>query len=104
MSRYHHLRGLAKKRNITVKLTKEQYIALAALPCTYCGGPLPFHGHGLDRADNTEGYTPENCVPCCTLCNKVKADLFSYEEMQLIGPVLTVIQRHRLRKSLPKGA
>jgi hypothetical protein len=28
--------------------------------------------NGIDRVDNTKGYTLENCVPCCTRCNLAK--------------------------------
>jgi len=39
---------------------------------------------GVDRVDNTKGYTKENCVPCCKICNRLKSDLTKeeFEEYQ----------------------
>ncbi len=31
--------------------------------------------NGLDRIDSSLGYTVENCVPCCTNCNRAKAQM-----------------------------
>lgn len=31
--------------------------------------------NGIDRIDSNLGYSIENCVPCCTVCNKMKLDL-----------------------------
>ena len=56
-------------RDISFKLTKEQFTDLAALKCHYCGLPGP---NGLDRKDNTAGYTLENSVASCTQCNYMK--------------------------------
>jgi hypothetical protein len=30
--------------------------------------------NGVDRIDNSIGYTKENCVPCCTICNWAKSN------------------------------
>jgi hypothetical protein len=31
--------------------------------------------NGIDRVDNTKGYSVDNCVPCCRRCNVAKADM-----------------------------
>lgn len=31
--------------------------------------------NGLDRKDNSTGYTLENVVPCCKMCNNSKKNL-----------------------------
>ena len=53
-------------------LTKEQFQELSSHECHYCGKDGP---NGIDRVDNSIGYTFENCVPCCKHCNYVKGDL-----------------------------
>ena len=35
--------------------------------------------NGIDRIDNNIGYTKENSVPCCEICNKAKRDM-SYND------------------------
>lgn len=87
-----YLRGQARKNGWECTLTKEEYFELLKQPCYYCGGPLPIAGRGLDRGDNTKGYTPENSVPCCTNCNTIKSNQFSKLEMKLI---MTMIQTLR---------
>jgi len=36
----------------------------------------------IDRKDNTQNYTIQNIVKCCWICNFVKGDFFSYDEMK----------------------
>lgn len=31
--------------------------------------------NGIDRVDNTKGYSVENCVAACRRCNVAKADM-----------------------------
>jgi len=31
--------------------------------------------NGVDRVDNSKGYTVENSVPCCKYCNRAKNDM-----------------------------
>ena len=81
-------RQAARKKNMEFLLTKEDVEKLIDLNCYYCGG-LPSnshvcHGHkityqGIDRMDNDLGYTPDNVVPCCIVCNKMKK-VMSHDE------------------------
>lgn len=71
---YLHLLGNAKRRGYAVTLTKEQHAAIVVQDCTYCGIPAS-PKHGVDRRENSEGYTPENSVPCCSVCNFAKRDM-----------------------------
>lgn len=45
----------------------------------------------LDRKDNSKGYTLDNCVVCCTVCNAVKGATLTYDEMFLLREGLTKI-------------
>jgi len=75
---YRHalLKAKCKHRKIPMYLTLDEYRALIeGKNCTYCGCPVGKTGSGLDRQDNTLGYTPTNAVPCCYRCNVMKADL-----------------------------
>lgn len=53
----------------------EEYIVIVAKPCWYCGGDLPSVGYGIDRIDSNQGYTIENCRPCCKVCNIMKSNM-----------------------------
>lgn len=83
-AKFSTLRCRGKKHGIEVSITFEDFSTLNALPCDYCGGVLPATGYGIDRKDNTRGYTPDNCLPCCANCNTMKGALLTYEEMKLV--------------------
>jgi len=69
----------SNKRNLTFSLTKQQFRKLTKQNCTYCGkspsnvNKGEYYGYyvysGLDRIDNEKGYTLDNVVPCCKVCN-----------------------------------
>ena len=49
--------------------------------CYYCGNKVlwipnaykgTFKGYNLDRMNSSIGYTKENCVVCCKICNIMK--------------------------------
>lgn len=65
--------NLAKQRNIQFILTEEQFFNIWQKPCKYCGAEIKTIG--LDRLDNKLGYTVDNAVPCCIVCNRMKLDL-----------------------------
>ena len=70
--KYIHFKCAAKKRNLEFLLTKEEAHLLFNAPCYYCGKQYCL---GIDRLNNSMGYTKENSVPCCGCCNKMKMDL-----------------------------
>jgi hypothetical protein len=81
----------AEGRGLPFDLTQEEFATLVEQPCHYCGqiGSITTYGNGntkspyvhngLDRVDNTKGYTKDNVVPCCKICNSMKSSL-SYKE------------------------
>jgi 5-methylcytosine-specific restriction endonuclease McrA len=42
----------------------------------------------LERKDNEKGYTLENCVLSCSICNNAKSDKFTYEEFKKVGEAI----------------
>jgi hypothetical protein len=75
----------AKTRNYEWQLSNEQALLLMKSNCHYCGvepsskRSISVNGsfvyNGLDRKDNSQGYVPENVVPCCPICNRAKMDM-----------------------------
>jgi 5-methylcytosine-specific restriction endonuclease McrA len=63
----------ALQRNIDFRLTISQFIKIivSAPHCHYCKQEKQL---GVDRVENSKGYTIENCVACCGPCNRKKND------------------------------
>jgi hypothetical protein len=80
----------ALKAGRVFELTKEDFREITKQNCYYCGdkptrkvnlNPLnptdeysTFVLTGIDRVDNAKGYTKDNVVSCCTICNMMKTD------------------------------
>jgi hypothetical protein len=74
----------AEKRNLAYDLTTEEFVEIITGKCHYCGDSLTntkkgqgktsgdFKYTGIDRVDSSKGYTKENSVPCCWMCNNMK--------------------------------
>lgn len=77
----------AKYRGYEFNLTKTFFMDIINKNCYYCNSePLnsrsimknddsKYNYNGIDRVDNNIGYTEDNCVPCCSICNIAKRAL-----------------------------
>jgi phage-related minor tail protein len=86
--KYRHAKAKAKAKAIEFKITEKEYTEMVSGPCEYCGGPLPRHGHGIDRMDSRVGYVLTNCVPCCAGCNMVKGSMPADVWLVALGMIL----------------
>jgi hypothetical protein len=85
---YHLFVRAAKTTPHSVHLSYEEFAEFAKeSQCHYCGSAVYFKEfspktarYNLDRKNNTEGYSKENCVVCCKACNYAKGDRYTYEE------------------------
>lgn len=82
----------ARKSGKEFLLTNDQFFYITQQSCHYCG-ILPYRSsltkgthhygdfvyNGVDRINSDKGYTIDNCVPCCRMCNMGKLDS-SYQE------------------------
>lgn len=88
---YTKYRCAANRRNYKFSLSLQQFKNITKKNCFYCG-VKPLHKcistskrtteatkrygtylyNGVDRLDNTKGYTINNSVPCCGNCNRAK--------------------------------
>lgn len=80
---YSNYKNRAKLSKLKFDLNKKQFRFLTQQNCHYCGikpsqilkqrkTSLPYVYNGIDRMDNSKGYTLENCLTCCKLCNNMK--------------------------------
>jgi len=98
---------VAKLKGLAFKLTRELFHELITSECYYCGvAPSNCHKphgknivyQGIDRKDNSKGYTPENCVPCCIVCNKMKKAM-GHDEF--LYHVVTIADRFEVKSPQP---
>jgi len=66
----------SKRRGLEFSLTLESFWCLRRSSCHYCG---TVNANGIDRKDNSVGYTENNALPCCYPCNRLKLNL-SYQD------------------------
>lgn len=70
-------------------LSLEEFSNITKQNCYYCNSEPVFperfknefkqreieYFNGIDRIDSSKGYILDNCVPCCSICNRMKSDL-----------------------------
>lgn len=78
--RYSLSKKNAKKKEKEFTLTLEEYTKLIETPCYYCENVYINCGIGLDRIDNSRGYTLDNVLPCCKFCNRMRNEILTPEE------------------------
>lgn len=95
----------ARKRGFEWSLTYKEFYKITSKDCFYCGGKpkklnyfenapslqrespnknwslYEIYFNGVDRFDSSSDYTVDNCVPCCTNCNRAKSDM-NFEEFR----------------------
>lgn len=108
---YKYYETNSKRRGVKFNILLEDFVPYLHQNCFYCGAQpsnrmAPNYGNGrkskstliysgIDRKDNKKGYTKYNIVSCCKRCNRIKSDIFSFEEMISLSEFL---------KKLPKAS
>ncbi len=67
---YYRYKSSAKARGLSFQLTFEEFVDFWQKNCFYCGDPI--QKIGLDRIDNSQGYSITNVCACCQYCNRMK--------------------------------
>jgi hypothetical protein len=88
---YGRYKARAKTKNVDFSLSKIDFLNITQSKCFYCNcepnqiyrGEAVRNGeyvyNGIDRIDSTKGYTLDNTVTCCWMCNRSKgADTLEY--------------------------
>ncbi len=86
---FHSYKSNARYKRLEFDLTLSDFEKITQCNCHYCGA-LPsniannpiyksvdseYVYNGIDRVDNTKGYTLDSCVPCCHTCNWAKGKM-----------------------------
>lgn len=88
----------ARSRGLVWSLTNETASALINGNCYYCGtapgrivkngrGRMYGKANGIDRKNNEEGYTTENSVSCCSICNHAKHTISEEDFLSWVSKV-----------------
>lgn len=83
---YYTYKRLAEHRNLTFEINFEYFLEVTQQSCFYCGiepkqsykyrnTASEFIYNGIDRKNNSMGYTKSNILPCCKACNYGKHDM-----------------------------
>ena len=93
--RNEYIRG-AKARDISFFLSHKEFENLVFKNCAYCGSSPSriikssineIKVNGIDRIDSNGDYVYENCITCCTLCNRLKSDMNRIEFLEHIAKI-----------------
>lgn len=93
----------ANKKGLSFELDPKDFWGLILDNCHYCQDPPKtlykrkfsskdavleaqdfLYYNGIDRVDNKLGYSKDNCVACCCLCNQAKMNLSEEEFKALV--------------------
>jgi hypothetical protein len=92
---YRRMDGLKGRTcNLTADWVKSN---ITNKPCSYCGTT---DNIGCDRLDNTKGHTIDNVIPSCKLCNSIRGNRFTHDQMVRLG---TFIKDSILGNPFPVG-
>lgn len=80
------------RKGLEFNMTRDDLFKIVKEPCTYCGA---IENIGADRIDNSKGHIVDNVIPCCYVCNVVRSNLFSVEEMKILGKTIKLIKELR---------
>lgn len=84
---YYKYKYNADLRRLLFDIDYEHFCKMISSDCFYCGckpssvwksnrktnNQIIYNG--IDRVENSIGYNHDNCVPCCTFCNRFKKDM-----------------------------
>lgn len=87
---YSSYRGGAVRRGYSFELEHNDFIRILKGNCVYCGSE---NAMGIDRVDNTIGYTLSNSVSCCAHCNRMK---WAHSTQFFFNHILKIIRHNNM--------
>ncbi len=83
-------------------MTTAEVAEIILQPCTYCG--TTDYNRGLDRIDNSLGHIKGNVLPACEVCNIVRGNRLTVDEMKRVGKVIAEIWQDRAAMGVESAA
>ena len=95
--RYTTIKSRCKRKGTSLSMSRQEFIRWfneQTLRCYYCDWPVEaleskaqrdIDSLVIDRKDNELGYSLDNICISCWLCNQIKSNFFTEEEMLYIG-------------------
>jgi len=71
---FEQYRTTAKRNCREWSISLAEFTAFVTASCHYCGTEPGILLNGIDRKDNSQGYTLQNSLTCCRICNYAKRD------------------------------
>jgi hypothetical protein len=98
---YYDYKKRAHKKGLAFEISQDTFNHYTQLPCYLCGKEVSqTHTSGVDRLDNTKGYTIDNIRSCCGICNYTKRD-YEYEHfIEKLCLICNYQQDHPVASSL----
>lgn len=106
--------GKDEKRALSI-LTYEDFLSFTKIKqCYYCLSNIPWEEYAyvdgkftskayfLDRKINSLPYSKENCVVCCTHCNKMKSNL-NHDDFLVKCNLISEVFKQRFTKNIKGG-
>jgi hypothetical protein len=95
---YHQYKTKAEKKGRLFDLTEDEFFPMTQQNCHYCGSKPSldvrikpnspaYRYNGIDRVDNTRGYSKDNCVTCCSVCNYAKRSMTHSQFLKWVSSV-----------------
>jgi hypothetical protein len=86
--RLNSTKSSARTRKIEYHLTDEEALSILNERCYYCNSSNVV---GIDRMDSSKGYTLDNSVACCSMCNYMKN---VYTKEMFINQCIVIAKNH----------
>jgi hypothetical protein len=86
---YNIYKRSADDKNFNFELSFDEYSNIVKNICRYCGILHERGFNGIDRINSKFGYTIENSVSCCKMCNYMKQSLSETVFIKCVEHILT---------------
>lgn len=97
---YSQLKCVARNKQYKFDLSKAYFNIILESPCFYCGKSKTWNNYSyfIDRIDNLKGYTVDNCLPCCSECNRLRMNNFTVDETKIMAEALKKYRQYKREK------